>query len=158
MIALTLSSLLVAGCKKPKSTEPEATSSAPTVNPTTPVEKTKNVITRTKDRALLPNALRQIGLAYHNFWDTTGGKGPASQKDLAKFYENNANINKLLNDNIIVVIYGATMNSMTQGTSNTILAYEKDSDQGMRHVLFADGHPAVMNQADFDKAPKADGK
>jgi hypothetical protein len=47
---------------------------------------------------------------------------------------------------------------MTQGTSNTILAYEKDADQGMRHVLMADGRAVVMNQADFDKAPKAVGK
>src|SRR5579859_5078081 len=151
---LVLSSILIAGCKKPKSTEPEVANSAPTVHPTTPVEKTKNVIQRTYDRVRLPEYLKQIVLAYHGYWGDHPGKGPSSQKDLAPYYENNPTINKLLSDNIIVVYYGATLNSMTQGTSNTILAYEKDSDQGMRHVLKADGSTAVMNQADFDKAPK----
>jgi hypothetical protein len=156
--ALVMISIMITGCKKPKSTERETTNIVPTVNPTTPVEKTKNVITRTYDRARLPNALKQIGLAYHNYWGTSGGKGPTSQKDLAPYYENDATITKYLNDNVIIVYYGATMSSMTQGTSNTILAYEKDSDQGMRHILKADGSTAVLNQQDFDRFAKADGK
>jgi hypothetical protein len=155
---LGLSSILIAGCKKPKSTEPEVANTGPAVQPTTPINKNKNVIARTYDRAKLPSLLKQIGLAYHSYWSTSGGKGPSSQKDLAPYYENNAAINKYLNDGVIVVYYGATLTGMTQGTSNTILAYEKDSDQGMRHVLMGDGRPVVMNQADFDKAPKADGK
>ncbi|MFL5242413.1 MAG: hypothetical protein ACJ8FY_09920 [Gemmataceae bacterium] len=155
--AIVLSSALLVGCKKQKNTELETTSIS-TVQTTTPTNRNKNVIARTYDRVRLPNSLQQIGLAYHLYWDSNGGKGPSSQKDLAPFYENNATINKLLAEGNIIVFYGATLNSMTQGTSNTILAYEKDSDQGMRHVLMADGRAVVMNQADFDKAPKADGK
>jgi hypothetical protein len=156
--AFIVSATLVASCKKPKDADPEKTSPSSSVQPTSPSNKNKNVLARTYDRARLPNLLKQVGLAYHSYWDSNGGKGPRSQKDLEPFYENNQTINKLLSEGNIIVLYGATLTSMTQGTSNTILAYEKDADQGMRHVLMADGRPVVMNQSDFDKAPKAVGK
>jgi hypothetical protein len=156
--AIIVSVALVAGCKKPKDADPDKTVPSSSMQAATPTNKNKNVLARTYDRARLPNLLKQLGLAYHLYWDSNGGKGPRSQKDLEPFYENNQTINKLLSEGNIVILYGATLTSMTQGMSNTVLAYEKDADQGMRWVLMADAAPKLMNQADFDKAPKADGK
>jgi hypothetical protein len=158
VFAFVVSAALVVGCKKPKDADTDKTVPSSSMQAATPTNKNKNVLARTYDRARLPNLLKQLGLAYHLYWDSNGGKGPGSQKDLEPFYENNQTINKLLSEGNIIVFYGATLTSMTQGTSNTILAYEKDADQGMRHVLMADGRAVVMNQADFDKAPKAVGK
>jgi hypothetical protein len=51
---------------------------------------------------------------------------------------------------------GVKITDMTQGTSNTVLGHEQNArSNGTRVVLFGDGSVRMLNQADFDKAPKA---
>lgn len=110
------------------------------------------------DRAKAESDLKQIGLAYHNVWASTN-RGPANVEELAPYYENRASITQAIKDGTYVIIWGATIASMTDGTSNTVLGYSAEADtRGMRAVLFGDGAVRGVNDADFKAAPKAKGR
>jgi hypothetical protein len=109
------------------------------------------------DRTKVANQFSQIGLAYMNC--ATTGAPPQNVEDLMQYLENDAAIGKLLRDGTVVVIWGIRPGQV-QNASDKILAYEKDADdQGLRYVLMADMKAVrPMSNADFAKAPKADGK
>jgi hypothetical protein len=106
-------------------------------------------------QALLTNQMKQIVLAHHNFWSTNGNRGPTKPEDLAPFYENDAKITALMKDGTVVVYWGATLQKMTQGSSNTVLGYEKDTPASGGLVMMGDGTVKKMTAEEFAKAPKA---
>jgi len=163
------------GCGKKRRGEPtdtEATSTPSVSTPapvSTPVPKPAAAPAKEKD----PNAglgglarvwteqdtknrLKQIVLAYHNYIDSSNGKAPAKASDLAPFYDKEPNITEALDKGWIVFLYNVRLQQMTQGTSNTILAYEAEPDRsGRRWIVKADGSVDKVSQQEFDKMPKA---
>jgi hypothetical protein len=112
-------------------------------------------IRRAGERADVQNNLRQVGLAYHMCCDSTG-RAPQKLEDLEPFYEKNPTITEMLKTKYVIFLYGTKPTQMTQGTSNTVLAYESQLDQqGIRITLMGDGSLTFMNEAEFKAAPKA---
>ncbi len=101
------------------------------------------------------NDLKQIGLAYHNYFDVNK-KGPEKAEDLTKYLGDKKDAVKrlvdLLKDEEIVFAYKVGIFDMVDGTSNTVLAYVKSvpADGGL--VLYADGSVKTLKAADFKKA------
>jgi prepilin-type processing-associated H-X9-DG protein len=116
-----------------------------------------NPIAGAVDRARKSNDLKQIGLAYHSYL-STNNKPPARAEDLAPFYENNVKITTALKDGTYVVYWNVKLMSLVNGTSNTILGYEKDAPAKGGEVLYADGHVATLTAAEFAKAAKPPGQ
>jgi hypothetical protein len=117
-----------------------------------------NVVIRGMELQEVKNAMKQLGLAYHNYLGTVSPKGPPNREALRDFYEKSATIDKLLKEGTVVFIWNAGIQQMPQGTSNTILAYEKDSYQGgLRVVLYGDGTVEMLDEAEFKAKPKAQG-
>jgi hypothetical protein len=106
------------------------------------------------DREKKTNDLRQIGLAYHNCLETNK-KPPAKVEDLEPFYEKNAKITAALKDGTYVFYYNVKLTDMTNGTSNTILGYEKDAPTKGGVVLFGDGSVKPLTADEFAKTAKA---
>src|SRR5262245_1790713 len=101
-----------------------------------------------------PNDLKQIGLAYHNhISDTT--KAPQKAEDLAPYFDNSKRLLDFLKTKQIEFFYGVGIAQMTEGTSNTILAYEKDAPTKGGQCLFGDGSVKKLSAEEFKKAPKA---
>jgi hypothetical protein len=116
----------------------------------------KGGIPRAMDVQEVKNAMKQIGLAYHNCV-TSNNKAPTKLQDLMQFLERNAMIEQMLADGgPVVLIYGVRPQDMTDGSSNTLLAYEKDADnRGLRVVLFGDGSVDMLPDDEFQAKPKA---
>jgi hypothetical protein len=104
--------------------------------------------------ARLANDLKQIGLAYHLHNDAAG-KPPAKAKDLAPFMDNNKRLVDMLENEDVVFFYGVGIAQMTAGTSNTILAYDKDVPEKGGLVLMGDASVKKMSAEEFKKATKA---
>jgi hypothetical protein len=117
----------------------------------------KNVIVRGMELQDVKNAMKQLGLAWLNYLDSVSKKGPPNREALSPFYENNVTINTLLKDGTVVFIWNAGVQQMPKGTSNTILAYEKESyTNSLRVVLFGDGRVEMVDDAEFAATPKAE--
>ena len=115
----------------------------------------KGGLIRGMDVQEVKNHMKQIGLAYHNYL-SSNGKAPLKVQDLMQFLERSQPIEKMLTDGSVVFIYGASVQDMTQGSSNTLLAYEKDADtRGFRVVLFGDGSVDMLPDDEFQTKPKA---
>jgi hypothetical protein len=116
----------------------------------------KGGIPRTMDVQELKNAMHNIGLAYHNY-ASANNKAPMKLQDFFTVMDRNALIETLLKDDgAVVFIYGVRPQDMTQGTTNTILAYEKESDnKGVRVVLYGDGSVELLTDGEFYAKPKA---
>jgi hypothetical protein len=112
---------------------------------------------REVDARKIVNDLKTIGLAYHNHLDAAG-KPPAKAEDLAPYFENDKRLLALLKDKDIVFIYGVGIKEMTDGTSNTILAYEKDAPTKGGACLYGDGSVKKLDAEEFKKATKAKSK
>jgi hypothetical protein len=97
---------------------------------------------------------RSIGLAYHNHIDATN-KAPQKAEDLAPYFENSKKLLDHLKTKRIEFYYGVGLLQMTEGTSNTVLAYEKDAPEKGGLVLFGDGSVKKLSADEFKKAPKA---
>jgi hypothetical protein len=108
-----------------------------------------------RSQAILTNQMKQIALAYHNFWAANANRAPGKAEDLAPYYENDAKITALMKDGTVVVYWGASIQKMTQGSSNTVLGYEKDTPKGGGLVMMGDGSVKKMSAEEFAKAPKA---
>jgi prepilin-type processing-associated H-X9-DG protein len=114
---------------------------------------------RTKEVTEIQNSLRQLGIAYKQF-EVVENRGPKDQRELGPYYQNINPINEALKNKWITFIWRVPRQALAEnGDSNTVLAYETDADrQGIRMVLFGDGHVEGMNEEDFKKAPKAKGR
>jgi len=127
----------------------------PKFEPLPEANRPKGGIPRAMDVQEVKNAMKQIGLAYHNCL-TSNNKAPGKMQDLMQFLERNALIEKLLSDGSVVFVYGVRIQDMTQGTSNTLIAWEKDADnRGLRVVLFGDGSVDMLPDDEFQSKPKA---
>jgi hypothetical protein len=107
------------------------------------------------DKAKVGNYLKQLGLSYHNYLDANGGKAPAKADDLAPYFENDKKLLDALKSEDIVFFYGVRLVDMTSGTSNTILAYEKDAPTKGGQVLYGDGSVKKLSADEFKTATKA---
>jgi len=106
---------------------------------------------RQVDPRKIQNDLKQIGLAYHNCHNATN-KAPAKAEDLAPYFENDKRLLGLLKNKDIVFIYGVKLTEMTDGTSNTVLAYDKDVPAKGGFVLYGDGSTKKLTADEFKKA------
>jgi hypothetical protein len=97
------------------------------------------------------NDLKQIGLAYHNYNDANQ-KAPLKADDLGPYVENNKKLLDALKGGDYVFIYGVTPLQMTQGTSNTVLGYEKDTPTKGGYALYGDASVKKMTADEFKKA------
>jgi Zn-finger nucleic acid-binding protein len=105
------------------------------------------------------NNLVRIGLAFHNWFGERQQekRGPNDSKELSKYYENDAGVTQVLANNQITVIWGIPKDNFVSN-GNLVIAYETVPDgNGMRLVLTALGSTDVMNAAEFQAAPKAQG-
>jgi hypothetical protein len=102
------------------------------------------------DPKALSNDLKEILLAYHNYGDKNKGAAPTKAADLGSLLEKRALAR--LEDKSVVFVYGVTLKDMTEGTSNTILAYEKDAPEKGGIVGYADGSVKKLTADEFKKA------
>jgi hypothetical protein len=113
---------------------------------------------RFRDIQLMQNDFKQLGLAYHSFYDAKR-RGPANVDELAPFFDNDIRLKQALQQGQYVFHWNLGLNQMPQGSSNTILAYERDPDAaGNRFVVMGDATPKIMGEADFEAALKAQAK
>ncbi len=116
-------------------------------------------IARSRERTNIENDLRQLGLAYRQF-EVINNRGPKDQKELASYYQNAATINDSLTNKWITFIWGVNnRDGFPDGSSNTMLAFETNPDRaGNRFALMGDGSVQTLDDATFQKTPKAKGK
>jgi hypothetical protein len=107
------------------------------------------------DKSKIANSLKQIGLAYHNYLDSNNGKAPAKAEDLAPYFENDKKLLDALKSEDLVFFYGVRLVDMTAGSSNTVLAYEKDAPTKGGQVLYGDGSVRKLSADEFKKATLA---
>lgn len=100
-----------------------------------------------------PLLMRQIGLAYHNSFDNAR-KAPANAEDLKKYLEGGKAYD-LLKSGKVVFIYNVSPLDMVDGTTNTVLAYEKDAATMGGYCLFGDGVVKKLSAEEFASAKKA---
>jgi hypothetical protein len=110
-------------------------------------------------RAKATNDLKQIGLAYHNYFDLKK-KGPANVTELQSIFsdpQEKAVIALAGPGGPYVVIWGANIIEMskTAGSSNTVLGYEATAPTSGGLVLMGDGFVKQMTAAEFNAATKA---
>jgi hypothetical protein len=151
-LVLALAAALAAGCSDKGSSKDDEPKGFP--GP----EGGQGGIIRTRNVQLVQNELKQIGLAYHNFHDAKRC-GPANVDELAPFFDNDPKLKQAFQQGRYVFHWNLGLRQMTQGSSNTILAYERDPDaNGNRIVVMGDGTPKTMGDAEFKAALKAQGK
>jgi hypothetical protein len=134
---------------KAQASPPPTTKQAPTAPPAAPAPAL--------DRRVMTNDLKAIVLAYHNCLDATR-KPPGKPDDLAPYLKDDPKVLNALRAGQYVVLWNSTIQGMVNGTSNTILAYEKDAPTKGGVVAMADGVVKTMTAQEFQAAPKAPGK
>jgi hypothetical protein len=107
---------------------------------------------RADEERVTPNDLKQIGLAYHNYADNNAGRAPKTAEDLAPYFENSKKLLDHLKTKRIEFFYGVRIVEMTEGTSNTVLAYEKDVPTKGGYALYGDGSIKKLTADEFKKA------
>jgi hypothetical protein len=110
---------------------------------------------RADDERVTANDLKQIGLAYHGYADANGGRAPKSAEDLAPYFENSKKLLDHLKTKRIEFFYGVRLVEMTEGSSNTVLAYEKDVPTKGGFALYGDGSTKKLTAEEFKKATLA---
>jgi hypothetical protein len=101
------------------------------------------------------NDLRPLGVAYHSFQAANGNKAPQALADLMPLLAADPKSVDHLRAGRVVFLYGVPLTAMRAGTSNTILAYEKDVPAKGGLTLYADGSIRTLTAAQFASAPKA---
>ena len=102
------------------------------------------------DPKALSNDLKEILLAYHNYADKNKGSAPTKAADLGPLLEKRA-LGRL-EDKSVVFVYGVTLKDMIEGSSNTILAFEKDAPEKGGMVAYGDGSVKKLTADQFKKA------
>lgn len=100
------------------------------------------------------NDLKQLVLAYHNYFDANN-KAPEKPDDLGPFIENDKRLLDLMKSGQVVFLFGVKPTEMTDGTSNTVLVYEKDAPAKGGIVAYADGSVKKLSADEFKKATLA---
>ncbi|HEY7428751.1 MAG TPA: hypothetical protein VH682_31260 [Gemmataceae bacterium] len=109
------------------------------------------------------NELKHIALLYQNYLDINHA-APANADDLLKIASSDPQAVQAVQQaksGKYVILWGATTSEMQknpQGSSGTILGYEKDVPTAGGLVLMGDGGVKNMTAAEFQSAPKATGK
>jgi len=108
------------------------------------------------DNQKVTNDLKRIGLAYHDYCDSTR-KAPTGPKDLEPYYERDAKLTQALDSGQYVFYWNVRIEDMIKGagTSNTVIAYEKDVPTKGGLVLIGDTSVRRMTAQEFAQAPKA---
>jgi hypothetical protein len=149
---LLLAALAAAGCRKPKNTAPAGNTGKPlaaTHRP--PPRRPGGIVSRNE----VMQIFRQVGLAFQNYCGQNN-KPVQSIDDLAPFFENDRKILAAFKDGSLTLCKGAHVQTMLNGTSNTIIAYETEpGTDDKRVVLLGDGTPKSMDEDEFKKTPKA---
>jgi hypothetical protein len=90
------------------------------------------------------NRLRELGLAY-----MASNRPPKTFKDLDL---KDPSLEEAINKGWIQVAWETDIRRLPQGTTNTILAYERDPDRvGLRWALFADGGVGRVDAAELEQ-------
>jgi predicted amidohydrolase YtcJ len=108
-------------------------------------------------RAQRSNRLKAAGLAYINYCDDNRGKGPTGAQDLQKYLTEFPDVSQALQNGDIVIYWNVRFpdDMQQQGTSNTVLGYEKDVPAKGGMVIMGDGSVREMTAQEFQTAPKA---
>jgi hypothetical protein len=103
------------------------------------------------------NRLKAVALAYVNYCDDNRGRPPAGAADLQKYVSEFPEVTQALQNGDIVVYWNVRVpgDLIQQGSSNTVLAYEKDVPSKGGMVALGDGSVREMTAAEFQTAPKA---
>lgn len=104
------------------------------------------------DRQKRSNDLKQIALELANYHDANG-KFPADQQAFLRGAD--PVVTSLVQGGQYTVLYGEVrMADLTEGTSNTVVAYENQTRGGNRLVATADGNVVLMPEAEFALKPR----
>ena len=99
--------------------------------------------------------LHVMGLAYQTYFENNK-KGPAKADDLKPYLgdkkEDAEKLLDLLKTEKVVFVYNVGLLDMKDGTSNTVLAYEKDTPKKGGLALYGDGSVKKLSADDFKKA------
>lgn len=98
--------------------------------------------------------LKMIGLAYHNHLEAFR-KPPARAEDLRAFLAESPTAFQRLKDGQVMFSWNVGVQEMAAGSSNTILAYDKDVPAKGGLVLFGDGMVRVISLDEFQKTATA---
>jgi hypothetical protein len=112
-------------------------------------------IQQAAERAQRSNDLKAIGLAYHNYLDSHQGQAPTRAADLQPYLTEFPRSIQGLNDGSIVFLYGVRVVEMPEGTSKTVLAYDKDVPTNGGLVLMGDASVQNVTAQEFQKMPQA---
>jgi hypothetical protein len=111
---------------------------------------------RAADEKPTANELKQLGIAYHSYHDANR-KGPAKADDLAPYFDK-TNRDKMvgyLKSEAVVFIYNVGVLEMPEGTSNTVIAYVKETPKEGGLVLYGDASVKALKADEFKKATLA---
>jgi hypothetical protein len=115
------------------------------------------------ERARRNNDLKQIGLAYHNFFDSQKGKrGPASAAELQALSAGDPQAQAVMGmagpGGPYTVIWDVNIAEVAKGPngmSGTILGYETKVPKEGGLVLMVDGSTRMMTAQEFAQTPQA---
>jgi hypothetical protein len=101
------------------------------------------------------NHMKMIGLSFHTFWDSKGGKGPTKAEDLEPYLEKGNPAFTLLKEGK----YDAAWNLKQQaaikaGMDKVAVAWEKDVPTRGGYVALATGESKMMTADEFKALPK----
>jgi hypothetical protein len=170
VVTAGLVALLLAGCGPARTTAPLPVNPPPPAgpqqptppNPTPPAGTAPRSISDPREKQKVVNDLRQIGLAYINYW-TGSDRGPSKVDELYSNLDGpKSPMSKGLASGKYKVYLNASVAQMPAGTSMTILGYyagEPGIYSGVTEargpVLMADGRVVDMDPSEFKAAPKA---
>jgi|GEM_PF-6414367 len=151
--------IIASGCGKkttPTSAAPTQQAAPPPAANTTPNtnQQPRSSLRRPIDRTVAARDLKQLAIAYHNYLDANN-KGPAKPSDLLPYVENNQKLIDLVTDGTYVLYMNVRLQTLVNGTSNTILGYAWDAPADGGMVLYADGSVQRKTKEEFAAAFKA---